>query len=229
MHRFFTGPLRVEHLNIPIRDLPQSLNGLVLVQLSDLHFGGGYLSEQLLLEAIAATNRANPDLVVLTGDYIITEPSPIEPLAHYLSTLQSRTGIYAVLGNHDYLYYRGAHAKVTAALTAVGIQVLWDQIVYLWDSQVALVGLSDYEARGFNPVPVMTQIPSHLPRIVLAHNPASVRALAPWRVDLQLSGHTHGGQIVIPGLGPLLPYIATIRRWLTRPWQKQSPGLPPPP
>lgn len=83
----------------------------------------------------------------------------------------------------------------------MGIHVLWDQVAYPLGPELALIGLRDYWSPRFNPAPVMVQVPQEIPRIVLSHNPDSARTLKQWRVDLQLSGHTHGGQIVLPGWG----------------------------
>ena len=77
MHWLLTGPLSVEKLTVAIADLPNSLQGIKLVQLSDFHYDGFRLSEEMLEQAIAATNEAEPDLIVLTGDYVTDDPSPI--------------------------------------------------------------------------------------------------------------------------------------------------------
>ena len=230
MHRLLTGALRTETLTVPIQDLPPAQEGTTLVQLSDLHFDGLRLSEQLLEQAIAVTNAVQPDLIALTGDYVTDDPSPIYALAARLQQLNSRLGVYAVLGNHDHLCHPHSQQTITAALTAVGIHVLWDQIVYPWGEGLALVGLRDYWCRRFNVTPVMTQIPGHIPRIVLSHNPDSARVLKQWRVDLQLSGHTHGGQVVIPKLGPVVKGLKGIRQRTAKPLRKwltlvtQNPG-----
>lgn len=211
MTRLLLEPLSIEQLDIPMRDLPSRLDGLTLVQLSDFHFDGVRLSEQLLEAAITATNAANPDLVVLTGDYITDDPSPIFDLAQRLERLHSTIGIYAVLGNHD-LYRPQARQMVTQAMTGVGIQVLWDEVVYPVGADLALVGLRDYWSPRFNPEPVMTQIAPQIPRVVLSHNPDSAKTLQQWRVDLQLSGHTHGGEVVVPGFGPAVTGLKKIRK-----------------
>jgi uncharacterized protein len=219
MYSLLSGPLSIENIAIAISGLPQALQGTKIVQLSDLHFDGWRLSEQLLDQAITATNEVDPDLIVLTGDYVTDDPSPIDALAQRLKYLSSRCGVYAILGNHD-LYYAHSQSSITTALTNVGIQVLWDEIAYPLGQELALVGLRDYWSPRFNPVPVMNQLPPDLPRIVLSHNPDSAKTLQRWRVDLQLSGHTHGGQVVIPGYGPIVTLLKQMRRSLPKEWQR---------
>ncbi|MFN6461820.1 MAG: metallophosphoesterase [Nostoc sp. DedVER02] len=201
MHWLLSGPLSTEKLTVNIAGLPVSLQGKKLVQLSDFHYDGLRLSEEMLEKAIAVTNEAKPDLILLTGDYVTDNPTPIHQLILRLKHLQSRSGIYAALGNHD-IHYKQAKVEVTDALTSIGIHVLWNEIAYPLGKELPLVGLADSWSREFNPVPVMNQLNPDTPCIVLSHNPDTAEILQAWRVDLQLSGHTHGGQIVIPGLGP---------------------------
>lgn len=211
MHWVLTGPLSVEKLTVAIADLPASLSGTRIVQLSDLHYDGLRLSEQMLAQAIAISNEAEPDLVLLTGDYVTDDPAPIHQLVLRLKHLQSRVGIYASLGNHD-IFYPGAKEEVTKALTSIGIHVLWNEIAYPLGKELPLVGLADYWSREFNVTPVMSQLNAETPRIVLSHNPDTAIPLKSWRVDLQLSGHTHGGQMIIPGVGPLVAFYKKLRR-----------------
>lgn len=217
MYNILTEPLRVEHLKIAIADLPKHLEGTKLVQLTDFHYEGKSLSDKLLKEAIAATNEAEPDLILLTGDYVTNNPTAIYNLLPWLKQLQSRAGIYAVLGNHD-LKYPHSKAIITTALTNIGIRVLWNEIVYPLGDELALVGLPDFFARAFNPAAVMSQLDETLPRIVLSHNPDSAEKLQPWRVDLQLSGHTHGGQIILPKIGPLPAQIKKFLQHISIPY-----------
>ena len=211
MHWVLTGPLSVEQLTVAIADLPASLQGTKLVQLSDFHYDGLRLSDAMLEEAIAASNEAEPDLVVLTGDYVTEDPAPIHQLVLRLKHLQSRAGIYAVLGNHDILY-PGAKEEVQAALNSIGIHVLCNEIAYPLGKGLPLVGLADYWSHDFNIKPVMSQLNAETPRIVLSHNPDTAKLLKQWRVDLQLSGHTHGGQFTIPGIGPAVAWYKALRR-----------------
>ena len=204
-----SGPLTVERLNVAIANLPPSLSGTKLVQLSDLHYDGLRLSEALLAEAIEASNQENPDLVLLTGDYVTDDPSPIEDLVLRLKNLQANRGIYACLGNHD-IHYLRSQALITKAFTRVGIQVLWNEIAYPLGKHLPLVGLADYWSREFNPS-ILAEIEPHIPRLVLSHNPDTAAILQKWRVDLQLSGHTHGGQFIIPGLGPVPKLLQHLR------------------
>ncbi|MBN3891058.1 MULTISPECIES: metallophosphoesterase [unclassified Nostoc] len=222
MHWLFTGHLRVDKITVKIAKLPASLQGTTLVQLSDFHYDGLRLSEEMLEKAIALTNEAEPDLILLTGDYVTDDPAPIHQLVLRLKHLQSRCGIYAVLGNHD-IYYSHSKVEVTQALTSIGVHVLWNEIAYPLGKELPLVGLADYWSREFYPAPVMNQLDSMTPRIVLSHNPDTAKILQQWRVDLQLSGHTHGGHIVIPGIGPVVLYYKKLlkqipkklRSWLT--------------
>ena len=224
MHWLLSGPLSTEELTVNIAGLPASLQGKKLVQLSDFHYDGLRLSEEMLEKAIAVTNEAKPDLILLTGDYVTDDPTPIHQLVLRLQHLQSRSGIYAILGNHD-IYYKQAKAEVTEALTSIEIHVLWNEIAYPLGKELPLVGLADYWSREFHPAPVMNQLNSDTPCIVLSHNPDTAEILQAWRVDLQLSGHTHGGQIVIPGIGPAALFYEKLVKKIPRKVRRRFPFL----
>lgn len=215
-------PLKVERLTIPIKGLSSPLEGTKIIQLSDLHDDGICLSSQLLNQAITINNQEKPDLVLLTGDYITREPDTIYNLAPKLKLLQSRAGIYAVLGNHDVLY-PNAKPTITEALTHVGIKVLSNEIISPLGDNLPIVGLADFWSQEFNPEPIMTQLSPKKPCLVLSHNPDTASILNQWRVDLQLSGHTHGGQIVIPGFGPGLMLLQQIRQHIPQKLQECLP------
>jgi uncharacterized protein len=222
MHRLLTGPLRVETVTVEILGLLDHLQNTRIVQLSDFHYDGRRLSDWLLEEAIAASNEQFPDAVMLTGDFVTDDPTPIHDLALRLKRLQSRCGVYAVLGNHDH-YEPGADVEITAALMEVGIKVLWNEIAYPFGEGLPVVGLADLWSWQFNPAKVMNQLDPATPRIVLSHQPDSAAVLQRWRVDLQLSGHTHGGQVVLPGLGPLPAWGRKLRGRIPRAVRRHIP------
>jgi predicted MPP superfamily phosphohydrolase len=224
MHKLLSGNLKTEKLIVKIPNLPLSLAGLKLVQMSDFHYDDDLLSTKMLIEAIAVSNTAKPDLVILTGDYVNTIARPIRQLAPDLKNLESRFGVYAVLGNHD-IYYSSSKSEIINALTNAGINVLWNQISYPVGETLPLVGLADFYSREFNPELIMNQLDSTTPRIVLSHNPDTAEILQKWRVDLQLSGHTHGGQIVIPGKSPAIVYYIKIIEKIPKKIRRKLPFL----
>ncbi len=209
----FTGPLTLETVTVAIRDLPQRLEGCRIVQLSDFHYDGQRLSNRLLQQAIDRVNSLEPDLIALTGDYVTSDPAPIFVLSSYLSRMKSRYGTVAVLGNHDNLR-PGGRRTIVRSLQQAGITTLWNEVAYPLGDDLAVVGLADFWSREFSPDPVLSPLPPSLPRLVLSHNPDTAEYLAVWRVDLQLSGHTHGGQIVLPGLGPAPAITQGLRQKL---------------
>ena len=200
MHRLLSGSLSVETLTIPIRDLPERLVGTVVAQLSDFHFDGLRLSNSLLAKTVAQIEAIGPDLIALTGDFVTDDPTPIHELARRIKHMPSKYGAIAVLGNHD---IQGVEARktVTQALEQANIPVLWNAIATPFGDDFPVVGFADYWSKEFEPA-VLDQLDPAVPRLVLSHNPDTAEPLAQWRVDLQLSGHTHGGQIYIPLLGP---------------------------
>ncbi|MBF2016379.1 MAG: metallophosphoesterase [Rivularia sp. T60_A2020_040] len=224
MHWLLTGPLTVEKITVKIQDLPASLQGIRIVQMTDFHYDGLRLSEKMLEKAIIACNKAQPDLVVLTGDYVTDDPSPINQLVLRLKHLQSRYGTYAVLGNHD-IHYAHSKAEITSAFNKIGIELLDNKIAYPFGKELPLVGLAEYWSPHFHPELVMNQLDSATPRIVLSHNPDTADILRQWRVDLQLSGHTHGGHIVIPGVGPAIVTYNNFVRSIPRKLRRRMPFI----
>ncbi len=224
MSLIITEPIKVERIAIAINNLPPNLSATKIVQLSDLHYDGIRLSEQTLQQAIALSNAENPDLVLITGDFVTDNPSPIKKLAERLKNLQSKHGVYGCLGNHD-LIPVGSGQIIKKALAKINLKILWNKIVYPLGEGLAIAGLPDFWSPEFKPAPVLEQIPADIPRIVLSHNPDSARVLKQWRVDLQLSGHTHGGQIVIPNYGPILSVLPKIRQYVPRPLRNRLPYL----
>jgi predicted MPP superfamily phosphohydrolase len=198
------GMVRGRHefqlVELPVRiaSLPRALDGYVIAQVSDIHTGL-YVGERELDEGLALVRAARPDLVVATGDLVDFEASFAPLVARKLADIQARDGAVAILGNHD--YYAGA-AKVAAAVRAAGVTVLVDdgrRIRPRDGGGFALLGVNDraslrFGGGGPDLTRALATVPADLPRILLSHQPPTVDAWA-GTVALQLSGHTHGGQI----------------------------------
>ncbi|MDP9149365.1 MAG: metallophosphoesterase [Myxococcota bacterium] len=202
---------------VPIAGLPRVLDGYVIAQISDIH-AGTYVGERELREGLARVREARPDLLVVTGDVVDFDPSYAPLVARLIADLNPVDGVAAVLGNHD--YYTGAE-KVITALRAAGIDPLVNEgrVVRPHDGGgFALLGVDDlwalrYHRAGPSLDRALSMVPPDRPRVLLSHQPRTVDEWA-GRVDLQLSGHTHGGQIN-PGFRPaalFLDYLAGAYR-----------------
>ena len=223
--RLEPGWLELERLTVTLPTFPPALAGLTIAQLSDIHLGAA-VELELLRRVVALINAAAPDLVVLTGDFVTGQAKYSLAAAEALAALKSRYGSYAVLGNHD--VWTDADF-IAAQLEQVGITVLRDARTRLEidGAPLWLVGIED---RGYTSMSrwggsgdfatfrrqwqsahvalrdLLSAIPPSEPRVLLVHNPDFTEMLPPARVDLVLSGHTHGGQVRIPLVGaPMVP------------------------
>lgn len=190
----------IETVPIRIPGLSSRLDGYTIVQLSDIHFGT-FVGDPELNAAVDRVRQARPDLVVLTGDLVDHDPAYIPYLGRLIRALQplARDGVRVIPGNHD--YYTGVD-EVLRTATRAGGHVLFNrgEVIGQGRDAFALLGVDDLWARRSVPgrgpklAHAMSTVPRDLPRILLAHNPAFFPEAAP-HVQLQLSGHTHGGQI----------------------------------
>lgn len=203
----------MHELTVHVAGLPRALDGYVIAQISDIH-AGLYVRERLLDEGFALVRRARPDLLVATGDLVDFDAAYAPLIARRLADAAPRDGVAAILGNHD--YYAGAGA-VLGALRATGVTTLVNEarVVRAGDGGgFALLGVDDLRARRYGGAGprlerALAEVPGDRPRILLSHQPPTVDRWA-GQVALQLSGHTHGGQIN-PGFCPadlLLEYVA---------------------
>lgn len=187
--------LTVEEVKIYLKRLPAELDGFRIVQLSDIHHSP-FTSLEHINRTVEIANALAPDMFVLTGDFVSHETEYIAPMADAMSNLVSEFGSFACLGNHD--HWTDAEL-VTDLLRGEGIRVLNNEgfrfrargaSFWLAGVDDLMVGKTDVRAamRGS----IETEM-----KLLLAHNPATVRRAARWSVDLMLSGHTHGGQVKI--------------------------------
>jgi len=204
----FPAKLKVEHIKVPMKGISRKWT---IVHLSDFHWdfkkNPRRITAKLMQQILDTTNSLDVDLILLTGDYVQYKPQPIHEFAsEYLSKFKARYGTFASLGNHDYKV-QGGNLIITQALETAGIKVLVNQFAKpLGEEGPWIVGLADSWAHEYHPETVFSQLSQydHIPRIVLSHNPDTAMLLRKWRVDLQLSGHTHGGQVCFPNGKPVL-------------------------
>jgi predicted MPP superfamily phosphohydrolase len=185
-------------VNIPIDNLPDALEGFTIVQISDVHVGPT-IKRDYVAAIVEAVNELQPDVIAVTGDLV--DGSVRELAAHTapLAELRSRHGTYFVTGNHE--YYSGERAW-TQEIRRLGMTVLQNSHTVLEHegARVALAGVTDFGAHHFDPHQrsdphaAIAGAPAGAVRILLAHQPRSAPAAAAAGFDLQLSGHTHGGQ-----------------------------------
>jgi uncharacterized protein len=198
VERRFRGDLGITSQRIWLSDLPEEFRGFRILQLSDIHHSLFVPLDQVAA-VVELSNRLKPDLVALTGDFVTYSRSSIGPVAEILGGLRARSGVVAVLGNHDFRV--GADA-VEGALRRQRIQVLRNRHRSLQrrGSILYVAGVDDY-GYGADLGRAMRGIPGDASTILLAHNPRMVTAAACQGIALVLSGHTHGGQVNLPLLG----------------------------
>ena len=191
------GTHEVVDVEVRLAKLPKALDGFTIVQLSDLHVGLT-IDRAFVQKVVDHTNRLSPDLVALTGDLV---DGPVAELADEiapLAALRAKHGVYGVTGNHE--YYAGADLWIEA-IGKLGVTFLRNRLVTIGDAPAAfdLAGVDDHTAHryghGEDLQAATAQRDPNRALVLLAHQPRQVRRAAKYGVDLQLSGHTHGGQI----------------------------------
>jgi predicted MPP superfamily phosphohydrolase len=197
--------------------------GLKVAVASDWHFTKRPLRRVMTVERardiVAQINAAQPDVVLLPGDFIAdrdyqpdTAATPEDEIAQVLGGLKARLGVYAVMGNHDW-WHDGE--KFTAAFTRAGITVLENDAVPLpgvSGTPIWVVGVGDDDTGHSQPVKAMSKVPKGAQALVFMHEPASFMDLPPVR-GLVVAGHTHGGQVYLPFVGALVVPGAGPKDW----------------
>ncbi len=201
--------LHVNKHKLGIPSWPSTCEGLKVAVLSDLHVGSPFNHVDHLNKIIDLTLDANPDLILLAGDYVIHGVpggqfvSPQESATH-LARLTAPLGVFAVLGNHD--WWHDGPSTMTA-FQKVGIQVLEDTSIPIKRNtcQFWLAGISDF-MEGAHDVPLaLSQVPENETILAFTHNP-DIFPEIPSLVALTIAGHTHGGQVYLPFVGrPVVP------------------------
>jgi uncharacterized protein len=188
--------VRIDHVDLDVVGLPPALNGLRLGLITDIHASPA-VDDADIRTAVRLLEEAQPDLIVLGGDYVTNlDTSRAVPAAEMLAPLaNAREGAFAVLGNHD------DDRVVPAALAAKGFEVLRDERTrrLVRGEPIDLIGLRYWTRRPTEVARVAAGV--HGMSILLAHDPRRLTEAASLGLPLVLAGHTHGGQVVLPGLG----------------------------
>lgn len=211
---------RIVRKDLSLRRWPEALHGFTIAVLSDFHYDP-FFSIHPLRAAIAMVNALNPDLIVLTGDFVsaplignaVRAASAAEPCAQLLKQLRAGLGLWAVMGNHD---HGTDQRRVTRALQAVGIQVLANRSAAIErdGARFWLGGLNDVLSYTADVRKTLRPVPADEPVVMLVHEPDFADVVSRFAVDLQISGHSHGGQVRLPFLPPLyLPSLARKYVW----------------
>jgi len=193
--------LSVTREDVKCKKLPPALNGLRICLLTDFHFLPG-TNDSLLDKIISQVRIEKPDLIALGGDYMSGDPSVIQPLVEKLEKLRAKHGIFAVMGNHD--GWRGNASVIRRQFEKKGISFLINQHSQLdiRGEKLAMAG-TDFVWKGKpDPEKTLKGISKDIPVIALVHEPDYFDNMAARRdIQLQLSGHTHGGQCRVPVIG----------------------------
>ena len=208
----FVEPHRLEitRRSFRIRGLPSTLDGLRIVQVTDIHLGP-WTSLGHVRALVQKANALEPDLIVLTGDYVLRWPDYIPQAASALAGLRAKVGVVGVLGNHDW-YQDGPLSK--RELEKAGVRMIDNDRVFLTPDRrlregagegLCVAGVGDLWRDVQLYDRALAGVPAEVPRLLLSHNPDVAEEPAfvasRHRVDLMLSGHTHGGQIRFPFVG----------------------------
>jgi predicted MPP superfamily phosphohydrolase len=181
--------LRVKDVRVPLARLPAALDGMTIAQITDVHIGPT-LGRAFIEELVARTNALEPDIVAITGDLVDATPAEIGDAVQPLAGLRARRGVFFVTGNHE--YYAGVDAWLEF-LPTLGIRVLRNERVAIADG-LDLAGVDDY-SHGQDLERALAGRDERRELVLLAHQPRAIHEAAEHGVGLQLSGHTHGGQI----------------------------------
>ena len=197
----------VRRVTVPLVGLP--VDKYTVVQLTDVHIGP-IIGREFAEEVVQRVNALEPDAIVITGDLVDGRLHELRPHIEPLRRLRARDGVFAVTGNHE--YYWNAEAWLEH-LRSLGIRILRNEHVTLADA-IVLAGADDSTQTEDVPRAVANR-PAGLPVVLLAHHPRTIERARGANVDLQLSGHTHGGQLLPLGwLARLFdPKVAGLARF----------------
>jgi predicted MPP superfamily phosphohydrolase len=207
----------IVRVDVPIANLPQALEGLQIVQLSDIHVGD-FMPLNEVRRAVEMANSLSPQLVVITGDFLTSRGDPLEGCIAELSLLRAPLGVWGCNGNHE--IYAGAEEQAAEFFQERGMRLLRQSAETLrWRGEdLNLIGIdyahnvpiSGSSAPSLNGIERLVR--PEMPNFLLSHNPNTFYRAAAAGIDLSLAGHTHGGQVTIE----ILHHAWSPARFMTR-------------
>ncbi|MEX2117690.1 MAG: metallophosphoesterase [Bacteroidota bacterium] len=194
---------QLNRIELKLQGFPSELNGMTLVQISDIH-SGIYMTEENMKEIIDLANSLHPTIVMVTGDFVDSSDSQIEPLSNALKDLKAELAVYGCLGNHDHF---ATASRVTAAVQERGVVMLNNshEKMILNNRMITVVGIDDagHGAANFGSFDeALNGVDPESFKIMLTHRPAAWDECRTRGLNLTLAGHTHGGQVGFQ-IGPL--------------------------
>jgi predicted MPP superfamily phosphohydrolase len=192
----------IVRIALPLVRLPPGFDGLTIAQISDLHAGSALRSPQIR-RFVAMVNALHPDITVVTGDMFQSYPEEALMCARELAALEAPLGVYLIMGNHE---RRLPPEEGEEPFRRAGLHVLCNagREIRSNGSSLWILGTDDILTRRGDLGVALEGVPEEACKILLAHEPDFADTSARFPIDLQLSGHTHGGQIRLPGIGPLM-------------------------
>ena len=201
IHEFDARDFEIVDLKVSIPDLDPSFNDYRIVHISDIHLGQ-WISAKRIVGVVNLVNKLKPDLIAITGDsvsYVVNEP--VLDMLRFLKNLKPNDATVAVLGNHD--HWVGPE-EIRKVMKESNIIELENDVYTLkrGDAMLYIAGVDSITLEKQDLDAVLRKLPSSGPAILLAHEPDFAdESAATGRFSLQLSGHSHGGQMIIPGIG----------------------------
>jgi hypothetical protein len=194
--------VEVHRLELTLPNLSPAFDGITLTQISDIHVGG-WMNRKRLAHVVDLVNEQYSDLVAITGDFVTADPESIrEDLKAELSRIKAKVGVFASMGNHD--HWTNV-VVVREIVKASSIQELKNEHITFrrGNEQLHLCGVDDFWEKHADVEKVLKDLPPEGCAILMAHEPDYADISAETRrFDLQISGHSHGGQVVLPFIGP---------------------------
>lgn len=195
--------IKVERVDIPIKGLPASFDGYRISLFSDIHWPR-HIQKGYLDRVVRLANDFRPDLVAVPGDFCDANKLPLRQLNHIslaglYDGLRAKDGCVATLGNHDHRFNVPNLRREMAESTPFKLLTNEHRLIRRGGDLLAIGGVDDLWNSVVDPVKTFAEVPDDVPRILLSHNPdVAEDHVWPTRIDLQLSGHTHGGEIHLP-------------------------------